>query len=104
MALANQGKQPLTNQQTLDADYAKNLLSVMYTCGMYNRAGEWAYRIGISAKSGVSGGIIAVVPGKAGITTFSPLIDKNLSVVSYFERSSIVRYCFIGLLRELDEG
>ena len=75
--LANQGQQPVTKKQALDADYAKDLLSVMYTCGMYNRAGEWAYRVGIPAKSGVSGGIIAVVPGKAGIATFSPLIDKN---------------------------
>ena len=49
----------------------------MYTCGMYNRAGEWAYRVGVPAKSGVSGGIIAVVPGVAGIATFSPRIDAN---------------------------
>lgn len=75
--LANQGKQPVTKKQALNADYVRDLLSVMYTCGMYNRAGEWAYRVGIPAKSGVSGGIIAVVPGKAGIATFSPLIDKN---------------------------
>lgn len=75
--LANQGKQPVTKEQALNADYAKDILSVMYTCAMYNRAGEWAYRVGIPAKSGVSGGIIAVVPGKAGIATFSPLIDKN---------------------------
>ncbi len=75
--LANQGKQPVTGKQALNADYTRDLLSVMYTCGMYNRAGEWAYRVGIPAKSGVSGGIIAVVPGKAGIATFSPLIDKN---------------------------
>ncbi len=75
--LANRGKQPVSRAQALSADYAKDLLSVMYTCGMYNRAGEWAYRVGIPAKSGVSGGIIAVVPGVAGIATFSPLIDKN---------------------------
>jgi len=75
--LANQGQQPVTGVQALERDYARDLLSVMYTCGMYNRAGEWAYRVGIPAKSGVSGGIIAVVPGKAGIATFSPLIDKN---------------------------
>ncbi|MEO1621688.1 MAG: glutaminase, partial [Cyanobacteria bacterium J06632_3] len=61
----------------LNPSYVRDLLSVMYTCGMYNRAGEWAYRVGIPAKSGVSGGIIAVIPGKAGIATFSPLIDKN---------------------------
>lgn len=75
--LANQGTQPVTKKQALNADYVRDLLSVMYTCGMYNRAGEWAYRVGIPAKSGVSGGIMAVVPGKAGIATFSPLIDKN---------------------------
>ena len=75
--LANRGKQPVSRVQALSADYVKDLLSVMYTCGMYNRAGEWAYRVGIPAKSGVSGGIIAVVPGVAGIATFSPLIDKN---------------------------
>ena len=54
-----------------------DILSVMYTCGMYNRAGEWAYRVGVPAKSGVSGGILAVIPGKAGIATFSPPIDDN---------------------------
>ena len=75
--LANHGRQPTTDKQALNGDYVKDLLSVMYTCGMYNRAGEWAYRVGIPAKSGVSGGIIAVVPGKAGIAAFSPLIDKN---------------------------
>ncbi len=75
--LANQGKQPITQQQAVNPDYIRDILSVMYTCGMYNRAGEWAYRVGIPAKSGVSGGIMAVVPGKAGIATFSPPIDKN---------------------------
>lgn len=75
--LANQGKQPVTQKQVVNPDYIRDILSVMYTCGMYNRAGEWAYRVGIPAKSGVSGGIIAVVPGKAGIATFSPPIDAN---------------------------
>ncbi|MEO0536158.1 MAG: glutaminase A [Cyanobacteria bacterium P01_A01_bin.123] len=75
--LANQGKQPITHKQAVNPDYVRDILSIMYTCGMYNRAGEWAYRVGIPAKSGVSGGIIAVVPGKAGIATFSPPIDAN---------------------------
>lgn len=47
----------------------------MHTCGMYDFAGHWAYRIGIPAKSGVSGGIMAVVPGKLGIGVFSPGLD-----------------------------
>ena len=75
--LANQGTQPLTQKQAINPDYVRDILSIMYTCGMYNRAGEWAYRVGIPAKSGVSGGIIAVVPGVAGIATFSPPIDSN---------------------------
>lgn len=75
--LANQGTQPMSQVQALNPDYVRDILSVMYTCGMYNRAGEWTYRVGIPAKSGVSGGIIAVVPGVAGIATFSPRIDAN---------------------------
>ena len=46
-------------------EYVRDVLSVMYTCGMYDYAGEWAYRVGLPAKSGVGGGIIAVVPGQA---------------------------------------
>ncbi|MDY6938393.1 MAG: glutaminase A [Cyanobacteriota bacterium] len=75
--LANQGKQPITGKQAIDPNYVRDLLSIMYTCGMYDRAGEWVYRVGIPAKSGVSGGIIAVIPGYAGIATFSPPIDAN---------------------------
>ncbi|MEL6130492.1 MAG: glutaminase A [Cyanobacteria bacterium J06627_3] len=75
--LANHGKNPITHAQAVNEDYVRDLLSIMYTCGMYNRAGEWAYRVGIPAKSGVSGGILAVIPGKAGIATFSPPIDPN---------------------------
>ena len=53
----------------------ESVLSVMGTCGMYDYAGEWAYRVGLPAKSGVGGGICAVVPGQAGIGIFSPLVD-----------------------------
>ena len=53
----------------------------MYTCGTYNFAGEWAYKAGIPAKSGVSGGIIAVVQNQVGIAVFSPLLDAQGSSV-----------------------
>jgi glutaminase len=75
--LANKGINPITQEQAVDTCYIKDILSVMYTCGMYNFAGEWAYKVGIPAKSGVSGGIIAVVPGQMGIGVFSPLLDTR---------------------------
>ncbi|MCL6755554.1 glutaminase A, partial [Nostoc sp. CCCryo 231-06] len=65
--LANRGINPITKEQAVDKRYIKDILSVMYTCGMYNFAGEWAYKIGIPAKSGICGGIMAVVPNKMGI-------------------------------------
>lgn len=75
--LANNGVNPLTGEQAVNCDYVKDILSVMYTCGMYNFAGEWAYTIGLPAKSGVSGGIMVVVPGRIGIGVFSPLLDER---------------------------
>jgi glutaminase len=76
-ALANKGQHPITNEQVVQPEYVRDILSVMYTCGMYNFAGEWAYRVGIPAKSGVSGGILATVPNQAGIAVFSPRLDHN---------------------------
>ena len=72
--LANSGINPITREQAVDSRCVKDILSVMYTCGMYNFAGEWAYKIGIPAKSGICGGIIAVVPNLMGISVFSPLV------------------------------
>ncbi len=75
--LANNGVNPMTHEKAIDSDYVKDLLSVMYTCGMYDAAGEWVYKVGFPAKSGVSGGIIAVVPGHMGIAVFSPPLDNH---------------------------
>jgi glutaminase len=75
--LANQGVNPITGEQAVSGRYIRDILSVMYTCGMYNFAGEWAYTIGLPAKSGVSGGIIAVVPDQIGIAVFSPPLDAR---------------------------
>ncbi len=75
--LANGGVNPFTGERALKAEYVKDLLSVMLSCGMYDYAGEWAFRVGIPAKSGVSGGIVAVVPGKFGIGIFSPRLDDR---------------------------
>jgi glutaminase len=73
--LANAGVNPITGERAIDSQYVKDLLSVMHSCGMYDFAGEWAYRVGIPAKSGVGGGIVAVVPGQVGIGIFSPKLD-----------------------------
>lgn len=75
--LANAGENPLTQQQCLKSENVKYLLSSMLTCGMYDFAGEWAFRVGLPAKSGVGGGIVAVVPGVGGIGLFSPKLDAK---------------------------
>jgi glutaminase len=75
--LANGGINPLTKERAIQEDYIGDLLTVMYTCGMYDFAGEWSYRIGLPAKSGVGGGILAVVPGQMGIAVYSPRLDQR---------------------------
>jgi glutaminase len=75
--VANNGVNPLTGVRAIEEQYVKNVLAVMHSCGMYDYAGEWSYRIGLPAKSGVGGGIIAVLPGQLGIGTFSPLLDAQ---------------------------
>ena len=75
--LANGGVNPITGERAIEQQYVKDLLSIMLSCGMYDYAGEWAYRVGIPSKSGVGGGIVAVVPGKVGIGIFSPPLDAK---------------------------
>jgi len=75
--LANGGVNPITKERALDAQYVRDVLSLMYTCGMYDYAGEWAHSVGIPAKSGVGGGIMATAPGKLGIGVFAPPLDAR---------------------------
>lgn len=75
--LANGGLNPATGVQAVDPAYVKNVISVMNFCGMYDYSGEWGYRIGLPAKSGVAGGVIAVLPGVMGIGVFSPPLDER---------------------------
>lgn len=75
--LANYGVHPATGEKVLDPDHVRDILTVMNTCGMYNYAGQWAYEVGIPAKSGVSGGIMAVIPGQLGIGVYSPPLDPH---------------------------
>jgi glutaminase len=75
--LANRGINPITGNRALEPRYVENVLSVMSTCGMYDYAGEWVYTVGLPAKSGVSGGVVAVLPGQLGIGVFSPPLDAR---------------------------
>ncbi|PAK86417.1 glutaminase [Rothia dentocariosa] len=89
--LANYGIQPVTGEQVVPKTVVRQVLSVMFTCGMYNAAGDWATQVGIPAKSGVGGGIIGAVPGQLGLATFSPRLDvhgNSVRGVSLFERFS----------------
>jgi glutaminase len=73
--LANGGRNPVTRQQVVAAEHVPRILAVMATAGLYDDSGIWLYEVGLPAKSGVGGGLIAVAPGRFGIGTFSPPLD-----------------------------
>lgn len=75
--LANNGVNPITGVVALDSRYAQKVLSVMATCGMYDYSGHWLFNVGMPAKSGVGGGIMAVLPGQFGLGIFSPPLDAK---------------------------
>jgi glutaminase len=75
--LANGGVHPLTGQEVLRKDVVRQTLSVMFTCGMYDASGEWVAEVGLPAKSGVSGGLLAVVPGVMALAAYSPRLDEH---------------------------
>ena len=91
--LANGGIQPRTQERVIKSEFIPDILSLMFTCGMYDSAGEWAYTVGLPAKSGVSGCLLAVVPGHLGIAAYSPLVDKQgHSVRSMLAIKELVSY------------
>jgi glutaminase len=75
--LANIGSNPVTGDSVFDFQYIRDVLTVMFTCGLYDYAGEWAYHVGLPAKSGVGGGIIAVVNRQVGLAVYSPKLDAK---------------------------
>ena len=79
--LANRGTLPQTKNKTqeilLDSSTAKRLAALMLTCGTYDAAGDFAFRVGLPAKSGVGGGIVALIPGVAGVCVWSPALDDT---------------------------
>lgn len=75
--LSNGGRNPVTGEEVLAPEYVSRVLAVMSTCGMYDYAGEWMYRVGLPAKSGVSGGIAVALSDRLGIGLWSPRLDRR---------------------------
>ncbi len=75
--LANGGVNPATGERAVCDGLVASILSVMTTCGMYDFAGEWVYSVGMPAKSGVAGGVLAVLPGQLGVGVFAPRLDAR---------------------------
>src|SRR5580704_1826551 len=75
--LANRGVNPVTREQVMTPYAISRTLSVMTSSGMYDYAGEWIYRVGIPAKSGVGGGILAALPARLGLGIYSPKLDSH---------------------------
>ena len=73
--LANGCVNPLTGERVMTRNRVRDVLTVMYTCGMYDAAGQWAFDVGVPAKSAVSGGILAPIPAKMGLAVYSPGLD-----------------------------
>lgn len=89
--LASGGMNPLTGEEVFSRVAARQVLSVMLTCGMYDNAGDWVSDVGLPAKSGVSGGIIAALPSRFGIASYAPQLDPHGTSVRgtlFFERFS----------------
>jgi glutaminase len=90
--LANAGVNPVSGERAIEHAHVESVLSVMSTCGMYDYAGSWLFRVGMPAKSGVAGGIIAVLPGQLGIGVYAPPLDdfgnsvRGVAVCEAFSR------------------
>lgn len=97
-ALANRGKMLQTDERLFPSQYARYVNAILMTCGMYDGSGDFAVKVGVPAKSGVGGGIMAVVPTRMGIGIFSPGLDdkgNSLAGIKVLERLSQRMYLSI---------
>lgn len=91
--LADGGVNPVTGERVVSAQVCRDTLAVLASTGMYERSGEWLFEIGLPAKSGVAGGIVAVAPGKGALGSFSPRLDpagnsvRGLRATAHLSRS-----------------
>jgi glutaminase len=86
--LANAGLNPVTGERVISRDTACTVTGLMSVCGLYDESGEFAVKVGVPAKSGVSGGIMCAVPGKMGLAVFSPPLDAGGNSVAGVEALS----------------
>ena len=96
--LANRGKHPQSDERLFPSSYAHYVNAILTTCGMYDGSGDFAVKVGVPAKSGVGGGIMAVVPTRMGIGIFSPGLDSkgnSLAGIQVLERLSKRMYLSI---------
>jgi glutaminase len=75
--LANGGVDPASGREILPAKLARRVAAIMFTCGTYDAAGEFAFNVGLPCKSGVAGGIVGLVPGRAGVCVWGPPLDAQ---------------------------
>ena len=88
------GFNPVTAERVVDEGVARDVLSLMASCGMYDFSGEWLLRVGLPAKSGVSGGLLAVAPSQFGVAAFSPRLDRTATACGRWRSSSVWRSAF----------
>ena len=96
--LSNRGRMPVSNQRIFPSSLARYVNAILMTCGMYDGSGEFAMRVGVPAKSGVGGGIMAVVPTRMGIGIYSPALDSkgnSMAGIHLLERLSKELYLSI---------
>ena len=104
--LANGGVCPITNQRILRPESVRNVLSLMLSCGLYNYSGDFAFKVGLPAKSGVSGALVLVVPNVMGICFWSPPLDEMGNTVRgvQFCEEFVRLYNFHRVTGELSAG